>query len=83
MGSVRLRPVTFAHWFEAQFIIMPNFPAWRCNWCGACEYDGEALQQLAAMLGPEAALRRSAGRRVRGQARRPQASPRLPGLPSV
>lgn len=83
LGGVHLQPVTFAHWFEAQFIIMPNFPAWRCDLCGACEYDAEALEQLAAMLGPEAELRRSAARRVRASLRRSLAAPRLPGRPSV
>jgi YgiT-type zinc finger domain-containing protein len=50
--------VTFAAWFEGQFITVPRFPAWVCDLCGACEYDAEALEQLEAILGPEADLRR-------------------------
>ncbi len=83
VGGVHLRPVTFAHWFETQFIILPRFPAWQCDTCGVCEYDAEALMQLAAMLGPEAELRRSAARGARRRSRRLPAAPRLPGRPSV
>jgi YgiT-type zinc finger domain-containing protein len=65
MGTLRLRSVTFAHWFEGQFITIPRFPAWVCNICGAREYDAAALEQLELILGPEADLRREAAQRAR------------------
>jgi YgiT-type zinc finger domain-containing protein len=61
-GSLLLRRVTFAAWYENHFITVPNFPAWVCDVCAACEYDAQALEQLEAVLGPEANLRREAAR---------------------
>ncbi|MGH2523971.1 MAG: YgiT-type zinc finger protein [Anaerolineales bacterium] len=65
MGTLRPRKVVFAHWFEGQFITLPNFPAWVCDICGARDYDAGALEQLEMSLGPEADLRREAARRAR------------------
>ena len=65
MGTLHSRHVVFAHWFEGQFITLPNFPAWVCDICGACEYDAAALEQLEMILGPEADLRRETARRAR------------------
>jgi YgiT-type zinc finger domain-containing protein len=76
MGTLRLRAVTFAHWFEGQFITIPRFPAWVCNICGAREYDGAALEQLELILGPEADLRREAAQRARRTKSAPQPAPR-------
>ncbi len=76
MGTLRLRPVTFAHWFEGQFITIPRFPAWVCDICGKREYDVAALEQLELILGPEADLRREAAHRARQAKTAPPAKPR-------
>ncbi len=76
MGTLRSRPVTFAHWFEGQFITIPRFPAWVCDICGAREYDAAALEQLELILGPEADLRREAARRARRAKNTPLPGPR-------
>ena len=76
MGTLRLRPVTFAHWFEGQFITIPRFPAWVCDICGKREYDEAALEQLELILGPEADLRREATQRARRAQSAPSAQPR-------
>ncbi len=64
MGTLQPRPVPFAHWFEGQFITIPQFPAWVCDICGEREYDAAALEQLELILGPEADLRRETMRRA-------------------
>ena len=76
MGTLRLRPVTFAHWFEGQFITIPRFPAWVCDICGKREYDEAALEQLELILGPEADLRREAAQRARRTQNAPPVKPR-------
>ncbi len=83
MGTLRLKPVTFAHWFEGQFITIPHFPAWVCDICGAREYDAAALEQLELILGPEADLRREAAQRARRtrSALRPKPRPAKRGRP--
>lgn len=65
MGTLHPQRIVFAHWFEGQFITIPNFPAWACDICGLCEYDPVALEQLELILGPEADLRREMANRVR------------------
>jgi len=42
MGTLQPTAVVFAHWFEGQFITVPDFPAWVCDFCGAREYDALA-----------------------------------------
>ena len=75
MGTLQPRAVTFAHWFEGQFITIPNFPGWVCDYCGERDYDAAALEQLELILGPEADLRReAAGRARQGRSQRPPAS---------
>jgi YgiT-type zinc finger domain-containing protein len=77
LGSLHAKRIVFAHWFEGQFITIPNFPAWVCDICGWREYDAAALEQLETVLGPEADLRREAQRAAR-QRRRSPTSPLSP-----
>lgn len=63
-GSLRLRRVVLAHWYGGQFIIIPNFPGWVCDVCGAREYDDAALEQVQMLLGAEFDLRRHSGARA-------------------
>lgn len=65
LGTLTPQWVTFARWFDEQFIIIPNFPGWVCDACRLCQYDEEALAQLGMILGSEANLRREASRRAR------------------
>ena len=58
MGNLQPQLVTFASWFAGQFIMIPKFPGWVCDVCGAREYDSGALERLQSILGPEADLRR-------------------------
>lgn len=75
-GAMRPVTVTFAHWFEGQFITIPNFPAQVCDVCGERQYDANALEQLETILGPDADFRRESARRTpRGSARRPLPRP--------
>jgi len=72
VGTLQPKWVTFAQWFEGQFITIPNFPGWVCDVCGICDYDELALEQLELILGPEADLRREASRRARQNAQNPK-----------
>jgi YgiT-type zinc finger domain-containing protein len=78
-GTLRPKAVVFAHWFEGQFITIPNFPGWVCDICGVREYDAEAIERLEAILGPEADLRREASRRARRGTPRPDPMSRPTG----
>ena len=78
-GSLRPRRVTFAAWYENHFITVPNFPAWVCDVCAACEYDADALEQLETVLGPEADLRRETAHGPRPPGARAQPVPRFNG----
>jgi YgiT-type zinc finger domain-containing protein len=79
MGTLQPKNVVFAHWFEGQFIVIPNFPGWVCDICGAREYDAAALDRLEMSLGPEADFRREAARRTRRGAPKREAPPRPNG----
>jgi YgiT-type zinc finger domain-containing protein len=78
-GDLHPRTVTFAHWYEDQFITIPNFPGWVCDLCGAREYDAAALEQLELILGPEVDFRREANRRTRFGPSKPKTSNRPTG----
>jgi YgiT-type zinc finger domain-containing protein len=78
-GTLHPQVVVFAHWFEDQFITIPNFPGWVCDICGAREYDSAALDQLEMILGPEADLRREISRRTRFGHSRPKLTSRPSG----
>jgi hypothetical protein len=49
MHSVILTYFTFA---RGRMITLPDFPAWECDICKKCEYDVDALDQLALLLHP-------------------------------
>ncbi len=46
--------VTYYTWLDDELITVPDFPAWVCDVCGRCEYDGMALNQLNLLLMPHA-----------------------------
>jgi YgiT-type zinc finger domain-containing protein len=78
-GTLQPKPVIFAHWFEGQFIVIPNFPGWVCDICGEREYDAAAIERLEMSLGPEADFRRELSRRARRSRVTPEAPPRPNG----
>jgi YgiT-type zinc finger domain-containing protein len=78
-GTLHPKLVVFAHWFEGQFITIPNFPGWVCDICGAREYDTAALEQLETILGPEIDLRRETSRRTRFGPSKTKPNPRPNG----
>ncbi len=79
MGTLRPKAVVFAHWFEGQFITIPDFPGWVCDICGERQYDAEAIERLETILGPEADLRREASRRARRRKLNSEPAPRPNG----
>jgi YgiT-type zinc finger domain-containing protein len=78
-GTLRLKRVVFAAWHGGQFVTLPNFPGWVCDLCGEAEYDALALEQVLAVLGPEAALRRESARLARPSPRLARWAPRPSG----
>jgi YgiT-type zinc finger domain-containing protein len=53
IGSWHPCRATYAHWHDGQFIIVPEVPAWRCDFCGDTYYEREAISRLVLLLGPE------------------------------
>jgi YgiT-type zinc finger domain-containing protein len=51
---MRLKLVTFYTWLADELITVPDFPAWVCDVCHKCEYDGRAISQLNLLLTPNA-----------------------------
>jgi YgiT-type zinc finger domain-containing protein len=56
VGSLRPRSVPYYAHLDSLLITVPDFPAWVCDVCHHCEYDGAALDDLRAILGPNASL---------------------------
>jgi len=56
VGSLRPRSVPYYAHLDGLLITVPDFPAWVCDVCHHCEYDGAALDDLRAILGPNASL---------------------------
>jgi YgiT-type zinc finger domain-containing protein len=53
-GQMGRKFVTYYTWLDDELITVPDFPAWVCDVCGRCEYDGMALNQLNLLLMPHA-----------------------------
>jgi YgiT-type zinc finger domain-containing protein len=53
-GQMHRKFVTYYTWLSDELITIPDFPAWVCDVCGRCEYDGTALNQLNLLLNPNA-----------------------------
>ena len=53
IGSWQPCRATFCHWHNGQFVIVPEVPAWRCDFCGDTYYDRDALSRLVLLFGPE------------------------------
>lgn len=53
-GKMQLRSVTYITWLGDDLVMVPDFPAWVCDFCGRREYDEDALNRLSLLLSPEA-----------------------------
>src|SRR4030042_3395861 len=53
IGQMRQTRVTYFTFLGERMITVPDFPAWICDMCGKCEYDLEALDNLALLLRSE------------------------------
>jgi YgiT-type zinc finger domain-containing protein len=53
VGQMRRTTVTYFTFAGSHMITVPDFPAWVCDMCGKCEYDLEALDNLALLLSPQ------------------------------
>ncbi len=56
VGTLQPHLVTYARWHGEHFVVLPNVPAWRCDFCGEILYDLDVLGPLRALLGPETSL---------------------------
>jgi YgiT-type zinc finger domain-containing protein len=53
IGQMRQTSVTYFTFLSDRMITVPDFPAWICDMCGKCEYDLDALDNLALLLCPQ------------------------------
>jgi len=74
MHSVKLTYFTFA---RGRMITLPDFPAWECDICKKCEYDVNALDQLALLLHPPIRPQRTT-QHGKNAGDSPTANPHLP-----
>jgi YgiT-type zinc finger domain-containing protein len=52
IGQMRPAKVTYFAFARGRMITIPDFSAWKCDICGKCEFDIDALDQLALLLNP-------------------------------
>ena len=53
IGQMHQTAVTYFTFLGGRMITVPDFPAWICDMCGKCEYDLDALDNLALLLCPQ------------------------------
>ena len=53
IGQMHQTTVTYFTFLGGRMITVPDFPAWICDMCGKCEYDLQALDNLALLLCPQ------------------------------
>jgi YgiT-type zinc finger domain-containing protein len=51
IGSLEPHRATYTQWHDGQFIILPNVPARRCDFCGEVFFDNDAMIRLILLLG--------------------------------
>jgi YgiT-type zinc finger domain-containing protein len=75
---MRQTAVTYFTFLGGRMITVPDFPAWICDMCGKCEYDLDALDNLALLLCPQDAnlpAKRSSRSTAKGKAAPPGSRP--------
>jgi YgiT-type zinc finger domain-containing protein len=78
IGQMRQTAVTYFTFLGGRMITVPDFPAWICDMCGKCEYDLEALDNLALLLCPQDAslsAKRPSSSAAKGKATPPGSRP--------
>ena len=78
IGQMRQTTVTYFAFLGTRLITVPDFHAWVCDMCGKCEYDLEALDNLALLLCPQDAdlpANRRSRSAAKGKAAPPGARP--------
>ena len=55
IGKMTQKKVTHVVWVRDAFIMVPDFPARVCDFCGKREFDGQALARLYWMLNADVA----------------------------
>ena len=73
IGMMRPTKVTYFSFARGRMITIPDFPAWKCDICRKCEFDMDALDQLALLLNPPVRAEKSASRgKITGDPLSPQ-----------
>ena len=62
IGVMRPTKVTYFSFARGRMITIPDFPAWKCDICRKCEFDIDALDQLALLLNPSVRTEKSPSR---------------------
>lgn len=50
VGKMVQRKVTNMIWTADDLVLVPDFPAWVCDFCGRCVYDPQAMNRLRMAL---------------------------------
>ena len=53
IGVLHSIPKTFLGVIENELISIPDFPIWKCDICGAIEYDTDALTWVLETMGAQ------------------------------
>ncbi len=53
LGNLLPIKSAYVRHMEGHFVTLPDFPAWRCDFCGYTRYDAGALAQVETLLGPD------------------------------
>jgi YgiT-type zinc finger domain-containing protein len=57
LGLLHQHKVTYATWFQEQFVVIPGMLNWQCDVCGETHYDEQMLDRIYLLLGRETGSR--------------------------
>jgi len=63
-GMMHRRKITYFTWLGDELVMVPNFPAWVCDFCGKRDYDERAVTMVSMILNPEAGKSVPRGKRT-------------------
>lgn len=49
-GELKQQVTTYTQWYEGQFIVIENVPAWVCGRCGETYYDPNVVEQIQSLI---------------------------------
>jgi YgiT-type zinc finger domain-containing protein len=78
LGYMRRTTVTHFTFAGGRMITIPNFPAWVCDMCGDCEYDSEALKNLARVVAAPLTRPNAGGKRASRAGKNAGTKPQTP-----